>query len=1358
MIRHKYGKKAFIVTACVIFLIVFSSIGNFSNLSNNKPPIANDKSQRVNDDKLVSAAPDDLEGSITGQGENQTVRFYMDNNSKSYDNSGYFEIPAPANKMKLNKGDFNFTFQNNYTTEYELEDTNALNPSGDKILFTSEASNLDYTPGMNLTNVDIANITDGEDDTYFTLNSTSEGNITLEVDANFTDSESKDFSFNRSRIIALLTQLDYNLSAHANLTLQAKDDSGWATIISNQEVNSSSNPQELDENWTNKNLKYINENNSATIRFIFNRSDTTEFNATFTEFKLDAQQVFELPITKDRYPALEFDLKGSKSKTTVNGFYAWIRTLNVTEAQNSVLNISLYRANETINRDENNHPEDYDNIRPNCSQKIDSFHLENYTNDGFEYFEFNQENSANLSLDNYFIVVKSNNSEQAYSVVTIPDKDYGDEAYEHVLKETEDDGDTWSEAEVDSYDGLDVSQFKLNITRGYMPSDFNIDGNETLQIQNKSVVNQIYEHSGSSDEKWGIGRWTHSFPEPILNNSERKFPVNLTWDTSITKQFKFNVSYDVEAFRRENATSYYNVSYDDIPRWSLNYSLEQEKFDDWNLTQFQYIFPNFYEAHNLFNPIGEDIYDEVENATQFPENTLFKYLTVTKEVVLDYGDGDYSLNLTSPKDIINGMQSYNNYNGTLWETQGFMYGDNISTHLDVSYNGNAPNPGNTKANVSLFFPNGSLYSGKDLFSTEGYTDEEKTNLIYNFSDNTILNVTENIPEPGRYYLGFFWTNGSMVECRKKEIYIDSYDVTDMDLDYVSKLESNVFSANLDRPSEDIPHNILLATVNETTGNYRPDHYPIDISEIDEQYEWDNLPIRLKSFKQNESVLNPEEKINYQIEMQNQDTLLDGLNIKVKVKLVSLLNDEWIIAENTSESKYLKMFGSENNGDTGVFDVNLTMPELESDNIWKGVNAPVRKGGAKTEVEFYIEGNNAGEYTCDQRAVIINETDDAFEGEIIGLETIDDTTDDPITKQINREDCQYKPNKTTIITNIYDNNYMSSYNQLKEEFDLKSLSEFENDSVTPQTPLNGKTFNVSANLLREFGEPISGEEVYCQQYVNGSWVNITDPLNSSDDGSAMFKINTKELYVEEELTLRFKWEGNEDIFENTLNFTVDIAIEENKLAISLSRENNLVYRKKDAIFQFIIRNVGNSTVAINKIEIFISDDLPYSIVENNYIKQENLRPSESISLKIKVEIPNRKSDLLNISIKTTATNPISNEVISQESRNTFTVLDYPISNYFVVYSTLFIILMLASIWAGALMYRRKIKRKIEGPVKKEEKEEEQEPEEKPEGYKKVDEMKEEGESEGKSLDTVLEEEELLREKENKQKKKKSKNAK
>ena len=318
------------------------------------------------------------------------------------------------------------------------------------------------------------------------------------------------------------------------------------------------------------------------------------------------------------------------------------------------------------------------------------------------------------------------------------------------------------------------------------------------------------------------------------------------------------------------------------------------------------MYPNDYRAHNLTNPNYNDIYGEVLNKTGGELNLLsrpsYDYTAVSSDVVNGIS-GLYSLALNS-SNVINNMHSYINYNDILWETNGFMYGDNISVRLDIQGpSGTPPSAGN--ANVILFYPNNDTkVPGAEMNSGAGVIDNNY--LIYDFNNQTILDVTQETPLLGNYYLGFFWENGSAIGCQKLKLYLDTYDVDMNDFFYEPKFDQNILDGIVDRVYEE--YSILIATVNVTDDGYYPDFYAVNDSDVNQEFiheiNGEQIPIVVETFMQNETILNPDEDIRIGTRIRNLHGFLE-LKVKIKVQLVSLANEEWIIAEKTTGTKTLK---------------------------------------------------------------------------------------------------------------------------------------------------------------------------------------------------------------------------------------------------------------------------------------------------------------------------------------------------------------------------------------------------------------------------------------------------------------------
>ncbi|KKK40266.1 MAG: hypothetical protein Lokiarch_52870, partial [Candidatus Lokiarchaeum sp. GC14_75] len=389
-----------------VFVVIFISLIFISNLQflNQSSSLIEENRNFDNElEKLPNTSDLNLTSYISGSGVNQDVRIYVNNGSENFnDNQGFFEIPSLSfDVMFLTEGDFNFTFQSNFTTNYVLEDNDALHPL-DFISFnyndSQPASNVTLAPGTEKINGTRNNLIDDTNSSYICLNATN-GILNFTIKANFSGQTFTPpvgiVNFNRTSILGLILSLLFDLTLEANLTVRVQNYSQpttWTSIINQLYINSSLGTQEIRNSFINENLNFIDLSNVSYIQFIFERFDLQPFSGNFYNFELKSTYGFDLPISNNSYIALEFDLKGEK--TTVNGFYAWIRTLDLAEAAITQLNITLYRSNATIARTYANLREN--NYAPDYNEMIDT-QLISYTNDSLSYFKFNTANTRNLN-------------------------------------------------------------------------------------------------------------------------------------------------------------------------------------------------------------------------------------------------------------------------------------------------------------------------------------------------------------------------------------------------------------------------------------------------------------------------------------------------------------------------------------------------------------------------------------------------------------------------------------------------------------------------------------------------------------------------------------------------------------------------------------------------------------------------------------------------------------------------------------------------------------------------------------------------------------------------------------------------
>jgi hypothetical protein len=351
------NRKNIFLSSFLLILIIFSTIQiiSFKNTLNgeNKEenyPFFNES------EKTPNPSNPDLNDDITGVGENQSVRVFMSNASTSNNNHGHFNITAPISDSYMSYGDFVFSLQNNFTTDYVLENNSALDiPQIAPYInydFNTTISNITIWEINNQTTHPIPDedIFNGEGQWILNSSNTYGVNgVNFTIYANFsgqffTLENNEKIYFNRTDILGLFLFLKFNLTHTANITLEMYNFNAakWENVTNFDEKIPGLGYLNITERIINKNLNYTDSSNCTILRFNFTRSDSIQFNVTLDDFDITSVYSFDVPITNTSYPALGFDFYGLNS--TVNGFYAWIRTLDINKVSNTKLNITLWRA------------------------------------------------------------------------------------------------------------------------------------------------------------------------------------------------------------------------------------------------------------------------------------------------------------------------------------------------------------------------------------------------------------------------------------------------------------------------------------------------------------------------------------------------------------------------------------------------------------------------------------------------------------------------------------------------------------------------------------------------------------------------------------------------------------------------------------------------------------------------------------------------------------------------------------------------------------------------------------------------------------------------------------------------------
>jgi len=1052
---------------------------------------------------------------------------------------------------------------------------------------------------------------------------------------------------------------------------------------------------------------------------------------------------FNLSISSDRLIGLEFDIRGNN--TIINGFYAWISTVNATLAENTSLNISIYKSSELIPSRSSLEDVDPKNIYPSTLEY--STIITDFIPDDLNYFDF--PDTVTLDSYNYFLVLGTNNTLDAYRLVVYPSTG-GDGDNEHVLEVK--DGGSWWIANITrgaQYRRLDASSFTLNVTRGFMPSDFIINTNKTLRIQNIPLNNNkeaSFPYIDANIYQWGLGSWNAYFPNLIPNDGSIEYLVSLTWNKTGTgiDDFDFNVSYSILVYSQEDSIVNYYADYNGDILWTIDYTLNLINYN-WNFTELWFLYPSYHDNISLITPSTgtENVLDQT-----LGESTLNENLSLDKLIIpynLSNFSGTYQLNLTS-YNALNQIHSYIYYQGNLLETSGFMYGDIIKAGVDIS-GPNIFSPDGGTAQYTFYNPDQSI---NDTFSdSTGTLSSDKTLLNFDFNNRTLLFVDKNV-EYGTYYLGMFWENGSLIGINNVPIYIEYYDLSFSDV-VIKELENRILIEDITR-FDDIKENyyyyFLGASINKTD-QFPQNFYAITLEGIDQHFSYEisgtNIDLEFNDFLQNESILNPSEEIKFKITMKNNNPIIKIPNVKVSVKLVSPINDNWIMTLGNSTSQTLEILGDPNGGNQKEFLLSLQMPDINPDGIWKGYNSPIRLGGAKAIVTVYIDNEPIHTYNSPEYSLLVNKTDDEFEGYILSLSETLEGTSTSTAIRIPRNKCIYAPDETNILINIQDYNHISSYELFNNSYLFNESSKFEDISTNPDPPIKGESFNLSSRLTSEFGEIISGEIVNCYYYNGTHWRELDDSPKTTDiNGITIFEIDTNVVTVEDnKILFRLSWEGSEEILNRTQEFNITLFSYTNELTINARIRNPPIYRNADKLLDITLINTGNSNLNISSIILTFADITPsYEIMQQDISKLERLRPGVSTLIIFKILFKAIPSDVLTINISVTANNINTQETIVSEKSISESVINNSIFQNLRNFVPIILISLLALIVGLLLWYSYVLKRRIETPVAK------PAPKKKRRGvYKKVSEIKkatpekeEEAEEKEKTdLDSLLEEE-------------------
>ncbi|MHA1734137.1 MAG: hypothetical protein ACTSU5_19520 [Promethearchaeota archaeon] len=1195
-----------------------------------------------------------IDEEFTGQGTNQTVRVYLQNSSELVHRNGSITLDAASSNSRLTKANASFYFERNYTTTYQIEDDSAFDrPRNVSKSYSYNVTNYgDYQVNGTVHGVD-ANITGEDPATYMNVTSITDAGkdiVNMSIVANFSglklhevvfpdQGADYDYDYNRSLGLRFTVNLSVFVPGDGSqeVPMQASVwdwiSSQWVTVGTSS-VNLTR--QELSFEIVNKNLRYINSSECAMFHLNFSHDEANpDFNVTIFNVNASAILAMEIPFGGANWTALEFDLRGD---ALLHGAYIWVRCLDTDFSGGDInLTLSVFRANRTglrsMDDPGNTHPELWINhdkevrARPDWTDKIYEVNYTDYSGDGYVLFNFSLDaaNSQLLDISNYFIVL--NSTQEAvprFSLVVIPSRvapesipsfapwDPKADAQlqvDHLLLKSDDNGSTWVRKflKTSTQEGAcDASPFGLNITRRWMPEEINASI-EFLGIQNS--VNKSYPYNETSPLEWGLGVWVNDFPDEIPNDGDY-FNIDLNWTRSTSESLWFSCNLSVTAYSIENATSLYNYTTSRF-NWVLNYTLDLSQYSqvNWSYVEFWYLFPNDWNTVQLVLPSFA-----VDNSSAVLQDNLTDY----SEYNIMFSDqGTYSLTLSSPNYIYN-ITAFINFEDTLWPSQNFMVGDNVSVMAgvkDPNWDPSLIDNGDT--NCSLYGFGGAPLAGAAKLNDS--TVDEKTNKIslYKFDEDVLYEIPVDAT-PGVYTILVQWNNGSEIGCLAYDISITYYNLS-------------ISSVYLD--PEDSSKNTMRYTVNGN--NATQSKFSVftfagnssGVQDLDEVSYGINQTgagqvgdIKISQYLQNETFLNPGEWIEFNLTVQNVNEVLEK-DIKVKVSLVYIAKEDWVLTSVTSPTVTLNYTGGLN--DTITFNMSAQMPTD------RGENCPLRYSAVKTEITFFENDEDLGAFLVDQKFALFTDfTESEYDGFLLTGKYYSHVSGVSFYSQFSRASECVLPGDTDYFVYVMDDDGLANQMRVNKTVGMKVQSTVSSVETTPTAVNWNHEFNVSGTVVDELGNPIGGVTLAMSRLDNGTWVDAHDvnagtTITADADGNFVARLNSSQFEEYASNVLRVTWAGDSLHLALDENLSIPLTYYERELSISVVTPVELEGNKDNEV-RLVLTNTGNCTLLNLTISNISFGQYTLSVLQLDQSELTSLAPGESITVYYKASIPRLSS--------------------------------------------------------------------------------------------------------------------------------------
>ena len=1240
----------------------------------------------------------DYEIPITGQGNSQNVYLYMQNHSIAT-GVNEFNISSEIGDYYLHDGTFNFTMQKNHLTNFTLESDDSLHYEKYKTTISTTSDMFTVVTGTENVGAD-----------FISVDSALAGENIVELNVAI---DASSYLYNTSTIlgfkIQLAVQADSNLGLDTSLYNYIS--SSFDTLESDRIIQEiSGGYRTITYYIRNENLNYVNSTKDLEVKLHFSNATET-FTLLVDSMQVDVIEGYETNFGANNPIALEFDVRGD---STIYGFQAWIRALDIDDSVTSNLTIQLCQANisEPIARSALLDPTNAQLLAtPDETAILSEITLLNYSVDRPMWFNLTTDHSGiDVSVGNYFIIISANTTsivgETRFSLVSIPydapinNKFDPDQKVDHLLLSK---SANWEIAEatfhlVTTTIQADASNFAINLSRPYNPSEIGLTVDD-VPVEDTYIWDYPHDRlDGSGNEPyyasywWGYGTVKLEFSTPIaLSNGN--FTVSLDWDHGIySGDISFSVEYIVQKYLVDSAVGTFELSIDYDPAWNLTYTFDPNDnvFTQWNFTKFGYLFPSNWEIADL-QKNGTSILELSADPYSLDGKTMVEINSTVADTNTTYILSTISPNYLRIADL------YLKYNDNLWKTHGFMQGDVIalSAGLLTSYDTYLPNDG--KITAQIFNTTGNLVASSVI--SDNSVDDNSSYSWFNFGESAIMMTDENTPI-GEYTVILNWTDGDQLGFMKTSFYVNEYQANIHSSSFIETTHTNRLFGTI------TPFTTDLNTFNFTIFAVKPlinNEKSFLVNETDEIFLGQDL--YLTNYALNETVINPNEDITVAVQLENRHSTLD-YNVTVTATLIYAENHKWEIGK-TSLSALLPMYGQPDNSHEHLFMLNLTIP----DEITGGLNCPLRNMPMQMKITVNIDDEEIDESIKSQLLYYSSLNENEFEGKILTTRTYNDFTGPSFTSDISRNLLDL-PGNVTYFIQVYNSYFMTmAYESNFTTVDNKIYGIF-SDVLAETSPIDHySTQTISGKFVDENNEILQNTELLfyydARDNLSAQEAPIWTTLQLDDSGSTALTDENGQFEISfdmsqtpllPEVQFMVKFQGNSTFAAVNHTITISKNIYEQNLEINMDSSKTLVKGEHNLINAHLV-NLGNASYTNVTISLVSDYDARINLKKGLNIFEISTGESYGFSIDFYDKSYDLDSLTINISVSAVVKETGENYTVSA----TFTFNTYEVNTHSILVS-IFIgvfIVGVVGLWLYSAYYIKNQIKEINAPVAEEE---------------------------------------------------------